>query len=1009
MKLFTAKKTKKQKEGSKLSLAPGTDEASGDSISNGKQITPQSAPGADEAYRASSSTSAHSRLVTMTGETKKQVIPTGQVRMTTTTAAITEKKNKKANDEGREEEDVEYYSDSEGAAAVKPGAVAIAGLAATDTASASEDSGGALTPTMTGDVENPVLPQQERSLIEAEVAPDLDSAIDRAVENALRRRDGNIVEAQHVAPEEEGAGAANDGEAKDLDDREKARKKKLLIYGGIGLFVMILAIVLATTLGASGDDAVANPLLGGSGNGTPSVAPTIFTQVSGPNGPTASPFTEAPSTSPLFDPTTSPNDQINTVVPTRAPIDGGSPAFTPSPAPSIAPVAPTPPPTPSIASPSDDCFNAIEITPGFSKLLSNLDSNSSFTDSTCIIQDGDKGIWLKYTPTREAVATMTVSSQNFIIKMSYYTGSCDSLICQERTTSSSAGDRSITFHAQVGMDCFIFIAGNGVNSVGVFQFDLLATEPPVNSYCSGATDVSNDVPYEVIDTTVGTVPTILNLDCDIDATDRGLWYKVAPVQETVIVTATISDQAASTQVTYFSGSCDNLVCGDNSFASNSSPRTVTLLATAGKTYYILVSGSNFEQVGSFRINIDAPSPPDNSFCSGAADVGSIFGNSFTIDGESTYAVPSYSSLACEVESTHRGLWYKFTPLEESITTARLSLQDYSARISYYTGDCSGILQCQDESGASANSDRIIEFHAKAAVDYYFLVTGLEFDSYGTYTISFESPEPPANSFCSGATRLLADGLGTEFREESAKLAIPAFSNFDCNIEATQRGLWYKFSAVTDTFVEVSVRASGGFRFRLSYYIGDCGALTCGDESATASSTRTLGFHAVAGIDYFLLVSGASFEFAGDFRLDILAPMPPVDSFCSGATAIISLDTTLEGDTTDTVPSHDSSECSIGASTRGVWYKIPATAGITDGVTATVRNQTFQLKMTLFSSSSDSCSELACVMDTSFSKFSSRELTWVMSPGTTYYVLVSGEESLMATGGFIINFAQASLE
>lgn len=87
----------------------------------------------------------------------------------------------------------------------------------------------------------------------------------------------------------------------------------------------------------------------------------------------------------------------------------------------------------------------------------------------------------------------------------------------------------------------------------------------------------------------------------------------------------------------------------------------------------------------------------------------------------TFAVPSFSSLSCDIKATGRGLWYKYTPTADSITSAVVSGQDFNTRLSYYTGGCDCLL-CEEHSLTGGFSDRVIDFHAKSGVEYYFLVS-----------------------------------------------------------------------------------------------------------------------------------------------------------------------------------------------------------------------------------------------------------------------------------------------
>jgi hypothetical protein len=640
--------------------------------------------------------------------------------------------------------------------------------------------------------------------------------------------------------------------------------------------------------------------------------------------------------------------------------------------------------------------------------MSNEPSFPSFADITCLVNEDDRGVWFHYTPQEEdSIVTASITGQQFNAKLSYYTGvDCSTLICEKSTVASGYSARTVKFHAQMGTDYFFLVAGNGFNAAGNFQFSVEAPKPPTNSYCTGATDVSDDIPFALTDTTEHAVPAFSNLICSIDPTHRGLWYKHVPEEEDAIVTATLSGQVSSSRLSYYTGnSCEDLTC-EQWTSSSTLIRSITFHAKVGTTYYVLVSGNTFDNAGAFQIAIDAPSPPSNSFCSGATSILSGSETTFSTEDTSSFAVPSFASLSCQIAENHRGLWYKYRATSDSITTVHVSAQQFGARVSYYTGFC-GSLSCDGFTGSSPNSERTLSFHAKAGVDYYFFVSGNTFNDAGAFNVQVEAPVPPANSYCSGATNVLGGSETAFFVEESSTLAVPSFSSLSCNIQPTHRGLWYKFSPSSNSIVRVGLSGQQASS-RLSYYTGSCSTLTCGGESGSSTVARSLMFHGIPGTDYYILVSGFAFDYVGKFRIDIEAPTPPTSSFCSLATAIsasaLSLGgVSMDGDTTNAVPSYSSLLCSVSASERGTWYKITVDDPLTTSITATMTGQTFVAKLSVFSSSSStSCDALTCVSKIVASPYSARILTWSASVGITYYVLVSGS-SLGEAGQYAISF------
>lgn len=662
---------------------------------------------------------------------------------------------------------------------------------------------------------------------------------------------------------------------------------------------------------------------------------------------------------------------------------------------------------------NNECSGAVEIdSNSFSETMSNEAAFPGFSDVTCRVNTDDRGVWFHYKPQAEdSIVTASVIGQQFNAKLSYYTvgDDCGSLKCEEGTPAFQWGDRSITFHAQMGIDYYLLVAGNGFQEAGAFQFEVEAPKPPTNSYCSGAADVSDEMPFVVIGSTEDAVPAFSSLLCDVDPTSRGLWYKFLPREEDVIVTVTLSDQTSRSRLSYYSGdSCENLAC-EGKTASATSTQSIAFHAEVDKTYYFLVSGHTFANAGLFRISIDGPEPPRNSVCNGAQSVLTGSETSVILEDSSLIAVPAFSSLICGVTDTARGLWYKYIAATESVATVRLFGQQFDSSLSYYTGAC-GSLKCEQSTTASRWNDRTISFRASAGMEYFFLVSGKNFDDAGAFSIQIDAPLPPANSYCSGAKNTLT-GMETIFSiEESNAMAVPSFSSLLCNIDSTHQGLWYRVSPPTDSTVSVDVSGQEASS-RISLYTGSCDTLNCEKESGASTRERSLLFHGIAGNDYYVLVSGFAFGSVGNFRLEIYAPRPPASSFCAGAievpsSAVMSGGISLAGDSNEAVPSHTSLVCSLTDSSRGIWYKLAVADQLFSEVTATLGERTFSTKMTLFSTtSSTSCDELNCVSRTSANQYSARTLTWSASLGDTYYMLVSGS-TIDDAGEYVISFSPA---
>jgi len=126
---------------------------------------------------------------------------------------------------------------------------------------------------------------------------------------------------------------------------------------------------------------------------------------------------------------------------------------------------------------------------------------------------------------------------------------------------------------------------------------------PSNEACSSATDVSSSLPYINTGNSVGAFPAFSDVTCDVASSTRGVWYQYTPATNTV-ATARISEQDFSANLSLYTGACNELVCSTGTAVSEFSDRVINWAASAGTTYYLLVSGGTFSSAGSFQIGIE---------------------------------------------------------------------------------------------------------------------------------------------------------------------------------------------------------------------------------------------------------------------------------------------------------------------------------------------------------------------------------------------------------------------
>lgn len=109
--------------------------------------------------------------------------------------------------------------------------------------------------------------------------------------------------------------------------------------------------------------------------------------------------------------------------------------------------------------------------------------------------------------------------------------------------------------------------------------------------------------------------------------------------------------------------------------------------------------------------------------------------------------------------------------------------------------------------------------------------------------------------------------------DDSTLAVPLFSNTDCEVDRTARGLWYSFTP-TETGDYTAAISNYDFVAGLSMFTGSCSSLQCQDFEDDVLAALgyyrdfDLSWKGSAGTTYYFLVHGSDFDEYGTFELSI---------------------------------------------------------------------------------------------------------------------------------------------
>lgn len=289
----------------------------------------------------------------------------------------------------------------------------------------------------------------------------------------------------------------------------------------------------------------------------------------------------------------------------------------------------------------------------------------------------------------------------------------------------------------------------------------------------------------------------------------------------------------------FTGTCGALTsvaCADATFPPNSTVETLTMVTTAGETYYVRVYSYWSPVPTDFDFTICAFTPSDvpaNDVCTGTTPVDLAIDGSVTFTGDNTGALDTEGLGFASV-------WHAFT-----ITECANVVLDYcgttpafeNASLRLYIGcpNTSFVGSSSFDVETCADGNVTIFYNSLAAGTYYYAVL-TEPGAQGPYTINVAAtacPAGPANDECAGAQSLNVNLTCVPTPGTTAD-ATQSLAPILCNGFTSSNALdvWYSFVATTPEHT-ITVEGIEEFDGVLEFFSGDCAGLTsvsCTDDN-----------------------------------------------------------------------------------------------------------------------------------------------------------------------------------
>lgn len=578
------------------------------------------------------------------------------------------------------------------------------------------------------------------------------------------------------------------------------------------------------------------------------------------------------------------------------------------------------------------------------------------------------------------------STTNFRSSIHVFAGTCDFLECVATVSNSYSYGLPITTEFEAAQDQIYYILLTGTDGlVGEYQFDLIEYDPPANDRCSNSTAITS-LPFTDKGSTVGSTSDLIFPVCSVPSDSRGVFYSYIGKGQVTRAQAQFLSTSGSRYgyLAVFEGPCDFLTCvgSISAYSSDSQGATYEWPALENVTYYILVTGQNYNSVGPHQIRVFDVPLPTNDKC----DSATVITSPYSATADTAGALADVVFTACDVPAGSRGVWYRYQGQGTAVTISVYSPSSYRyPTVSVFEGSCD-FLDCVTTSTTSQSSSgslRITEWAAKQGVDYFVLVAN-SIDSTETspLRVQFAELATPANDQCANATAIAALPYASSATTVGSThdVEFPA-----CGVSASSRGVWYTVVG-RGKVMQVSVATGRA----LSVFRGTCGlGLQCVTEGRRGSSlATTVEWTAEPGITYRIFVAGTHFEDVGAFQLRAQEFAVPKNDRCGNGTKINDLPYVDVGSTEGALSDFATSQCgaTVNATSRGVWYEY-----IGDGLMVEASLGYYDTVLAVFTGS---CSSLTCLDAQRGSAYSQAPAVyrWFAEKGERFFLLVTGQSA-----------------
>ena len=459
--------------------------------------------------------------------------------------------------------------------------------------------------------------------------------------------------------------------------------------------------------------------------GPPSELPPIFTPVEPPTlGPTSPPG--LPNETPVLPPNNSPTVPTPT---NPAPIPVPAPISTSNPTDILVTSTPTisvptlPPQLPAEPQENDDCVNAIGPLPADGSLIDGdlRAATPDEVDRCGGVTTRGPGVWYYVIGTGGEMIAHTCFNGVSDTKVSVFKGSCLKPECIDANDDFCGLQSAVSWQSTYRQVYRILV--HGPETPFYFGSFSLAIDVRVNDECETAAGPLTIGPGPLVEgSTLEANPNSIECDGEVNISPS-LWYLIRGSGADITVSA-CEGSDFDVRISILVGSCNSLSCIARSEAGECS---ITFASTIFVEYYLMIHGSNADDVGDFSLEVTTTAIQDNDSCEDASGPLPLDSGSFFAIGSTVGATAEPNAPFCDLFPTAPGVWYYVVGTGNVAQVSLCNGASFDTRLSVYQGTCAGNdysgLSCVRGNDDFCSQQSLVTWQSEVGVTYHILVHG----------------------------------------------------------------------------------------------------------------------------------------------------------------------------------------------------------------------------------------------------------------------------------------------